>query len=167
MAIARGATGTVGATPLVDRPPRLDELLEVLRGEVPAWHADAACLGRPDAVNFFPGRGQGTAAARRICAKCLVRRECLEYALEHEDSGEAHGVWGGTTPSRRREIRAGRLTIDQALEKARNETEAPPEGRTVRSPDEAPVTAVPSCVGCGLPISPKRTTGRCRRCEVA
>ena len=111
MAIALGPTGTVGATPLVDRPPRLDELLAL-----PAWHADAACREQP-AISFFPDQGQGTAAAKRVCARCLVRRECLEYALEHEDGdGEAHGVWGGTTPSQRRDIRAGRLSVDQALD---------------------------------------------------
>ena len=36
-----------------------------------------------------------------ICNVCPVKDECLAYGLKHED----YGIWGGTTPSQRREMR--------------------------------------------------------------
>jgi WhiB family redox-sensing transcriptional regulator len=53
--------------------------------------------------NFHPGRGESTAPARAVCASCLVRPECLTYALEQ---GMDDGVWGGTTGKDRRAIKA-------------------------------------------------------------
>lgn len=66
----------------------------------PAWTADALCKEYPE-VNFFPDRGQTTAAAKAICERCSVRDECLQEAL---DRGETHGVWGGTSYRDRRRI---------------------------------------------------------------
>jgi WhiB family redox-sensing transcriptional regulator len=43
------------------------------------------------------------AAAKRICADCPVRRECLEYALRVR---EPFGIWGGLNESERRAIGA-------------------------------------------------------------
>jgi WhiB family redox-sensing transcriptional regulator len=41
-----------------------------------------------------------------ICARCQVRRECLEFALAHD---QVYGIWGGTTPEdRQRERRRKR-----------------------------------------------------------
>jgi WhiB family redox-sensing transcriptional regulator len=74
------------------------------------WRAEGACL-RADPDLFFPV-ATGTAAAThvsralRICAGCRVRQQCLEFAMR---TGEAHGIWGGTTPDDRiRERRRGR-----------------------------------------------------------
>jgi len=36
---------------------------------------------------------------------CAIRRRCLEYAL---DTGQGHGVWGGTSEDERRAIVTGR-----------------------------------------------------------
>jgi WhiB family redox-sensing transcriptional regulator len=47
---------------------------------------------------FHPGAENAKAITRdaqQVCARCEVRGECLEFALEHE---EAHGIWGGLTP---------------------------------------------------------------------
>lgn len=68
------------------------------------WRTRAACVGVSDAV-FYPGLGGNAALARSVCARCPVAGLCLTEALtvpEHMD----HGVWGGTTPMERREIRA-------------------------------------------------------------
>lgn len=35
---------------------------------------------------------------RSICAKCIERKECLEYALNEQIP---HGIWGGKTPEER------------------------------------------------------------------
>ena len=37
--------------------------------------------------------------AKEVCAACLVRRQCLQFALA---TRQAHGVWGGTTEEARR-----------------------------------------------------------------
>ncbi|MFC7598131.1 WhiB family transcriptional regulator [Terrabacter sp. GCM10028922] len=39
-----------------------------------------------------------TEAARRVCASCPVRQQCLEHALRVP---ETFGIWGGTTPTER------------------------------------------------------------------
>jgi hypothetical protein len=48
------------------------------------------------------------AAAIAVCAVCPVRDECLELSLRNWAVGQ-HGVWGGTVPAEREDIRAGRL----------------------------------------------------------
>ena len=48
------------------------------------------------------------AAAIEVCAACPVRSECLELALRNWAVGR-FGVWGGTVPAEREEIRAGRV----------------------------------------------------------
>lgn len=44
--------------------------------------------------------------AKRVCRRCLVRPECLGFAMSvHETAG----VWGGLTPGQRRAVgRVGR-----------------------------------------------------------
>ncbi|MEH0449445.1 WhiB family transcriptional regulator [Streptomyces sp. B21-102] len=61
------------------------------------WLHVAACVGE-DPELFFPVGTAGpalreAAAAKRVCARCPVRAECLSYAL---GSGQTSGVWGGT-----------------------------------------------------------------------
>ena len=36
--------------------------------------------------------------AKALCARCPVRRECLEYGID-----EDYGIWGGSLPSERKE----------------------------------------------------------------
>jgi WhiB family redox-sensing transcriptional regulator len=67
----------------------------------PAWMADAACREHPDAP-YFPNRGQAPTRAVAVCSTCLVRAECLAYALADPDLS---GVWGGTTEGARRALR--------------------------------------------------------------
>lgn len=40
----------------------------------------------------------------RLCGNCPVKEACLEWALVHE----RYGIWGGTTPHRRKFIRRQR-----------------------------------------------------------
>jgi WhiB family redox-sensing transcriptional regulator len=67
------------------------------------WEDRALCA-EIDPELFFPeGRGIHTVRdARRICAACEVRDQCLAYAIEHP---ELEGVWGGLTEKERREPR--------------------------------------------------------------
>lgn len=61
---------------------------------------------------FFPSDGVGVELARRICATCPVKDECLEYALTERID---HGVWGGASErERRRILKRRRLAAAQA-----------------------------------------------------
>ncbi|MTA13923.1 MAG: hypothetical protein F2534_15090 [Actinobacteria bacterium] len=73
-----------------------DPLAQLLNWLQPAWQRDALCREHPD-VNFFPERGESPIPARAICARCTVRTECLQAALD----GDELGVWGGTTRQNR------------------------------------------------------------------
>jgi WhiB family redox-sensing transcriptional regulator len=70
----------------------------------PGWMALAACHGR---TGFYPGRGdhEGLKLAKKLCHTCVVKAQCLEYALA---AGEHYGIWGGTSELERRKIRRRR-----------------------------------------------------------
>jgi WhiB family transcriptional regulator, redox-sensing transcriptional regulator len=73
------------------------------------WAEQAQCAqADPDA--WFPGKGETAAVAKRICAACPVRAQCLDYALSGADTwgGIATGIWGGTTPRERTLLRRSR-----------------------------------------------------------
>jgi WhiB family redox-sensing transcriptional regulator len=72
-------------------------------GHLANWWSLAACQSA-DPDLFFPISGSGPATeqiarAKAICATCLVRDECLRYAL---DADPLHGVWGGMSEEERR-----------------------------------------------------------------
>jgi WhiB family transcriptional regulator, redox-sensing transcriptional regulator len=65
------------------------------------WQDLALCRETdPDA--FFPEKGGATREAKRICSRCEVRGECLEYALAHD---ERFGIWGGLSERERRRLK--------------------------------------------------------------
>lgn len=66
-----------------------------------AWQADALCT-QTDPEAFFPEKGGSTRDAKRICAECTVKTECLEYALVND---ERFGIWGGLSERERRKFR--------------------------------------------------------------
>ena len=79
------------------------ETLEAARqaarlGQRPAWHDLARCA-ETDPEMFFPEKGESVRPAKRVCAGCEVRAECLQDAL---DRGERFGVWGGLSERERR-----------------------------------------------------------------
>lgn len=62
--------------------------------KAPEWMLEGLCrLPENSGVVFVPNKGQSTAAAKRICAGCEVRSECLDYAIVFD----MEGIWGGTT----------------------------------------------------------------------
>ena len=68
------------------------------------WQERANCLG-VDPDLFFPERGASTKEAKQVCQGCVVREDCLEYALAN---GEKFGIWGGLSERERRRIRRQR-----------------------------------------------------------
>ena len=68
------------------------------------WQDLANCLG-VDPDLFFPERGASTKEAKEVCRGCIVRTQCLEYALVHS---EKFGIWGGMSERERRRIRRQR-----------------------------------------------------------
>ena len=68
------------------------------------WQDYANCLG-VDPDLFFPERGASTKEAKEVCRGCVVREDCLEYALSNS---EKFGIWGGMSERERRRIRRAR-----------------------------------------------------------
>jgi WhiB family redox-sensing transcriptional regulator len=66
-----------------------------------AWQVDALCA-QTDPEAFFPEKGGSTRDAKRICASCEVKAQCLEYALQND---ERFGIWGGLSERERRRLR--------------------------------------------------------------
>lgn len=77
------------------------------------WIERAACAGHPTPDLWFPSDGRGrppkdgepkqseqVKEAKRICAACPVRTECLTFSIENKES---HGLWGGVGREKRRD----------------------------------------------------------------
>jgi WhiB family redox-sensing transcriptional regulator len=78
------------------------------------WRAAAACLSA-DPDLFFPiATGASVegevSSALRICARCAVRQQCLDFAMR---TGETQGIWGGTTPDQRTRVRRNSARVRQ------------------------------------------------------
>ncbi|WP_278195763.1 WhiB family transcriptional regulator [Streptomyces cylindrosporus] len=91
------------------------------RADPDPWVERAACRDA-DPDTFFPPAGGAEAsdreaAAKRLCARCPVTRECLREALQHE---EGTGIWGGLSVRERREV----LRVAGTLEEIADELAA-------------------------------------------
>ncbi|WP_372341392.1 WhiB family transcriptional regulator [Streptomyces sp. CC224E] len=89
---------------------------------VSRWERAACRTTDPDEL-FVEGAAQSS--AKRICAGCVIKTECLAHAL---DQRIQHGVWGGMTERERRALLRRRPTVTswrQLLEAARAEHERP------------------------------------------
>ncbi|MFM9590761.1 WhiB family transcriptional regulator [Streptomyces scabiei] len=85
--------------------PFLDQLPEG-HSETPCRHYAALFV---DSLRATPSR-EVVEEAKRLCAVCPVRPQCLEYALTHD---EREGIWGGHTIDERREIARERATTTE------------------------------------------------------
>ncbi len=82
------------------------------------WRGAGACLSA-DPELFFPIATRGPAegqvsSALRVCARCAVRQQCLDFAMA---MNEAEGIWGGTTPEER--LRARRSSLRRTTRPSR------------------------------------------------
>jgi WhiB family redox-sensing transcriptional regulator len=78
--------------------------------DVPEWMDRARCAGLSDDTFYptAPRNGVRTAEAaamerraKYLCERCVVRVECLAFALQRR---EPHGIWGGLVPAERQQI---------------------------------------------------------------
>jgi WhiB family redox-sensing transcriptional regulator len=74
------------------------------------WQTKANCMG-VDPDLFFPERGASTREAKEVCRGCVVKDECLEYAIAN---GEKFGIWGGMSERERRRVRRARTAGQRA-----------------------------------------------------
>lgn len=70
------------------------------------WLHRSVCR-KEDPELFFPIGNTGPALlqieeAKAVCRRCPVMEQCLIWALE---TGQDHGVWGGTSEDERRSMR--------------------------------------------------------------
>lgn len=73
-------------------------------GDVDHWVVRALCR-QVDPDLFYPEKGQLARQAKRICADCPVRQQCLDAALARD---ERFGVWGGMSTRERDQLRRQR-----------------------------------------------------------
>jgi WhiB family redox-sensing transcriptional regulator len=73
-----------------------------------AWTSVAACRGSEgslfysaDTAERKEDRIEREQLAKRICAGCAVREECLRAAIERHES---YGIWGGLNEFERRAL---------------------------------------------------------------
>ena len=64
------------------------------------WHSRGLCVGADPEV-FFPSHGDPGTGARRVCAACRVRNECLSYAT----AADEFGIWGALDQQERRNLK--------------------------------------------------------------
>jgi len=75
------------------------------------WQLRGACRGEDPETFFHPEGERGPArtarenAAKSVCARCPVLRQCAEHALSVR---EPYGVWGGMTEEEREAVYLGR-----------------------------------------------------------
>ena len=77
------------------------------------WWRDKANCKKMDINLFFPERGVPYSvikSTKQICLNCPVMLECLEMILNTENDN--FGIFGGTTPKERRQIRSQRANGD-------------------------------------------------------
>jgi WhiB family redox-sensing transcriptional regulator len=65
------------------------------------WMEDAGCREAEPEQFYYENEQFQRKLVEQYCKLCLVKNQCLEYALAHEDR---FGVWGGTTARQRKEI---------------------------------------------------------------
>lgn len=103
------------------------------------WADDALCAGL-DCELWFPAevsrRGRHRhgedRAAKQICESCPVSHQCLQHALDHDESD---GVWGGLSPQERRELKQVRL---RPMSEMAHGTEAGAKQHERRNEDPCP-----------------------------
>jgi len=108
---------------------------------------DRACIGADTELFFVGGDDPDLLEpARERCRRCPVVTACLLYALTHD----VDGIWGGTTPREREQIRTTNQITDVESVTA---AELNVLDRTRRRPPPLPELVGPSTAPGARPIS--------------
>jgi WhiB family redox-sensing transcriptional regulator len=99
------------------------------------WMQFGACQ-EEDPELFFPIGPDGPAAfqvdaAKAVCGRCAVRRECLSYA---QRTRQEDGIWGGTTREERWAIGAAAGYVPEQADGDATSSSLPAPGRPARHP---------------------------------
>ncbi len=106
----------------------MTNMLMDLRTDDGEWRASGLCQ-EVDTELFFPEKGGSAREAKRVCAACEVRPQCLEFALEHD---ERFGIWGGLSERERRRLkRAAPVAAEPASDGPAVQVPAAATGRPV------------------------------------
>ncbi len=85
--------------------------------DIEVWRERAECRGWGVALFFPPDdprsespgdRRVREGRAKRVCRRCGVKDECLEWAI---NNGESRGIWGGRNELERKAILRARRRI--------------------------------------------------------
>lgn len=78
--------------------PEATAAYEAFRGLL---RATEPCVKDAPVDTWYSDDPRDVALAKSLCARCHIRAECAEYALEHE----RWGIWGGLTAAEREQLR--------------------------------------------------------------
>jgi WhiB family transcriptional regulator, redox-sensing transcriptional regulator len=84
--------------------PNTDNANSIPDDGLATWMAAGLCRDIAPEV-FFPSTGSGVVAAQKVCRRCPVAEQCLDYALAHRIE---FGVWGGVSERGRRRLLSAR-----------------------------------------------------------
>ena len=102
----------------VDDPiENLVKILEEMKDS--PWRKNASCKGmNPDL--FFGPSGVDSTKAKKVCARCTVKKDCLSYVVEMPETVD--GIWGGVSGRQRRPLR-GAWQASHGVEHSRKLTD--------------------------------------------
>lgn len=124
-----GVTTTTARRSSQPRQPGDDYVAQGVNGA--AWMKDANCKGVTTDIFFTEADELPSADAQFLCGLCLVKEECLQWAIVNDEEG----YWGGTTKSQRDAIMSGRHRV---------------KCPTCSSRDVVEIGRDTICIGCGL-----------------
>lgn len=75
------------------------------------WRDRSACSGKQEFF-FSDHKATFVREAKKICASCVVRQQCLAHAMKHDE----YGVWGGLTANERRKARRAQKSTLRVVE---------------------------------------------------
>ena len=75
-------------------------LTPVIESKKPMWRKYANCRNAPKDL-FIITKGKTIKQALSFCNNCVVKKACLEYALDNN----CVGIWGETTQKQRAKIK--------------------------------------------------------------
>jgi WhiB family redox-sensing transcriptional regulator len=80
--------------------------------KTPPWYKDSLCKDLPTKL-WYQFDAEKDKFAKKICNRCPVRTQCLQFALDNHETG----VWGGLNDMDRKRLRR-KAYVQAALEES-------------------------------------------------